>query len=330
MPTQALDPFALLGVTPESSRQEIHAAWRLLMRHAHPDAGGSHEYAAALNWAHDTLLDPQARFDFVIRHIAAASSTSAPRSERPPYTPPTPPPRPPRSTPPPTPPPPAPAPVPDAGATRGSRLRTFVIAALLLALAAGAVPAYNALVQAPAVTSTAPLAQAGLQRIPLAETWQAVPGAGYGADECQAPVSKGGRWSPDPSCSPGVLLNGASRAAVCSGGLPQRRPERMARWAAKQSVLRAYGAQPVNAPAVALVIPQALGGAWHIDNLWAGRTTATRAVIDEAIDLMCAPDSAITYREVLAAAQDNSLDRLVRNTTDIRTRQSRQPAKPNR
>lgn len=67
MPTDIRDPFALLGVTPQSSDQEIHAAWRLLMKHAQPEAGGSHEYAAALNRALDTLLDPQARFDFVMR-----------------------------------------------------------------------------------------------------------------------------------------------------------------------------------------------------------------------------------------------------------------------
>ena len=47
---------SLLGVTPDSSRAEINAAWKRLMARAHPDQGGTEGLAARLNAARDHLL----------------------------------------------------------------------------------------------------------------------------------------------------------------------------------------------------------------------------------------------------------------------------------
>jgi len=198
-------------------------------------------------------------------------------------------------------------------------LRRIVIAAVMLGLTGAAVPLIQTLhgeaPSGPVVTQT----QTGILRVTPVKAGEAVPGVGYGADACRARRDKRGRTSPDPYCSPGVLLTNASRDTVCNGQLSQRRPERMARWAAKQSVLRAYGANSAKAPAVSFVIPQALGGAWHIDNLWAGRSTATGRVVDKAIATMCAPDSPITYRQVIRAAQANSLDSLIKQHSTARS-----------
>ena len=190
-------------------------------------------------------------------------------------------------------------------------LRRIVIAVVLLGLGASAVPLmrtmyYDEAPPAPVV------AQTGIPRVAPVKAGEAVPGAGYSAHECRARKDKRGRATPDPSCSPGVLLTNANRESVCTGQLSQRRPERIARWAAKQSVIRAYGAERAKVPAVSFVIPQALGGAWHIDNLWAGPSTATGRVVDKVIGLMCASDAPITYRQVVQAAQANSLDSLIK------------------
>jgi hypothetical protein len=318
MPTDVRDPFALLGVTPQSSDQEIHAAWRLLMKHAHPDAGGTHEYAAALNWAHDILLDPQARFDFVMRR--RNPPPRPPRPEQPSRSA-QPPPPPPRSAPPPQPQPAAPPPEKPPAAPRQPVLRRIVIAAIMLGLAFSAAPLIRAVYdEAPSAPVTA---QTGIPRVAPVKAGDAVPGAGYGADACRPSKDKRGRTSPDPYCSPGVLLANANREAVCIEQLSQRRPERMARWAAKQAVLRAYGAERTKAPTVSLVIPQDLGGAWHIDNLWAGRSTATSQTVDQVVALMCKPDAPITYRQVIQAAQANTLDSLLSQHSKPRS-QSRQ------
>jgi curved DNA-binding protein CbpA len=50
------DARALLGVTPEADRAEIEAAYKRLMRMAHPDSGGTTGLAAQLNAARDRLL----------------------------------------------------------------------------------------------------------------------------------------------------------------------------------------------------------------------------------------------------------------------------------
>lgn len=46
----------MLGVPVEAGENAIRAAFRARMTQAHPDAGGSHDRAAALAWARDTLL----------------------------------------------------------------------------------------------------------------------------------------------------------------------------------------------------------------------------------------------------------------------------------
>lgn len=47
---------ALLGVAPDAAAAEVEAAYRRLMRRAHPDAGGTAGLAAQLNAARATLL----------------------------------------------------------------------------------------------------------------------------------------------------------------------------------------------------------------------------------------------------------------------------------
>jgi len=47
---------SILGVAPDAGRAEIEAAYRRLMRRAHPDHGGSSGLAAQLNAARDRLL----------------------------------------------------------------------------------------------------------------------------------------------------------------------------------------------------------------------------------------------------------------------------------
>ncbi|HRO02948.1 MAG TPA: J domain-containing protein, partial [Terricaulis sp.] len=47
---------SILGVGPDASAQEIRAAYRAKMVHAHPDRGGSHNEAARLTAARDRLL----------------------------------------------------------------------------------------------------------------------------------------------------------------------------------------------------------------------------------------------------------------------------------
>jgi DnaJ homolog subfamily C member 19 len=50
------EAFAVLGLMPGASEDDIRAAHRRLMRVAHPDNGGSDWLASRLNQARDTLL----------------------------------------------------------------------------------------------------------------------------------------------------------------------------------------------------------------------------------------------------------------------------------
>jgi hypothetical protein len=49
--------FQILGLEPNASQEEIHQAWRRLIKGVHPDSGGSDFLAATINTARDILLD---------------------------------------------------------------------------------------------------------------------------------------------------------------------------------------------------------------------------------------------------------------------------------
>ncbi len=53
-------PWAILGLPPSATRDQIQAAWRDKARHAHPDAGGSTAAMAELTDARDAALEAAA------------------------------------------------------------------------------------------------------------------------------------------------------------------------------------------------------------------------------------------------------------------------------
>ncbi len=55
------EAFAVLGLSPGVSEEEIQSAYRRLMRGAHPDSGGSDWLAARINEARDVLLERSRR-----------------------------------------------------------------------------------------------------------------------------------------------------------------------------------------------------------------------------------------------------------------------------
>jgi len=50
------EAFQILGLEPGASQEEIHQAWRRLIKGVHPDSGGSAFLAAKINTARDILL----------------------------------------------------------------------------------------------------------------------------------------------------------------------------------------------------------------------------------------------------------------------------------
>jgi hypothetical protein len=50
------EAYQILGLEPGASREEIHRAWRRLVRAVHPDSGGSAFLTAKINAARDLLL----------------------------------------------------------------------------------------------------------------------------------------------------------------------------------------------------------------------------------------------------------------------------------
>ena len=50
------EAYAVLGLKPGATAEEIRAAHRRLMRAAHPDSGGSDWVASRVNQARDVLL----------------------------------------------------------------------------------------------------------------------------------------------------------------------------------------------------------------------------------------------------------------------------------
>jgi hypothetical protein len=51
------EAYQILGLEPGASQEEIHQAWRRLIKGVHPDSGGSAFLAAKINAARDVLLD---------------------------------------------------------------------------------------------------------------------------------------------------------------------------------------------------------------------------------------------------------------------------------
>src|SRR5262249_53974938 len=55
------DYYAILGIGPDATQEEIDRVFRERALQHHPDRGGSEEEMKSLNEAHDTLGDPGAR-----------------------------------------------------------------------------------------------------------------------------------------------------------------------------------------------------------------------------------------------------------------------------
>lgn len=53
------EAYQILGLEPNASQEEIHQAWRRLIKGVHPDSGGSAFLAGKINAARDILLDQE-------------------------------------------------------------------------------------------------------------------------------------------------------------------------------------------------------------------------------------------------------------------------------
>lgn len=60
-----MDPYAILGLNPSATHDDIKAAWRRLARIHHPDRkGGSQAMMSQINTAYNLLMDTEARARF--------------------------------------------------------------------------------------------------------------------------------------------------------------------------------------------------------------------------------------------------------------------------
>lgn len=50
-----LDPFKILGVSPNATKEEVKKAYRKKAKEAHPDSGGSHEEMTKVNAAWEAI-----------------------------------------------------------------------------------------------------------------------------------------------------------------------------------------------------------------------------------------------------------------------------------
>ena len=75
------DPYALLGVLPTATAQEIARAYRRLLRHHHPDTSARRPHGAGPD--HPLPLDEVRAAYALLRDPAARTSSSASRSPGP-------------------------------------------------------------------------------------------------------------------------------------------------------------------------------------------------------------------------------------------------------
>src|SRR5690349_8621102 len=82
-----VDYYFVLGVPPDATESELHAAWRRQLKYWHPDRGNhpdALEHAKLINLAHDVLTDRARRAQYDRQRAAAGwrPSRSAPTYTR--------------------------------------------------------------------------------------------------------------------------------------------------------------------------------------------------------------------------------------------------------